>query len=191
MIKDFFLKISPHKTEKFVFKNLPYKNKERLYCGKIKEGKVSGFDSYMTYLGFEFRGFNTTIKSSNLSKYYRRIIGVVKRRAKRSQNARKKNPSLPHAIYYNQIKKLINKPLKYRDSDKAERQVTRGANRFVLNDNGTYRLEKLERTTNTKKSNYYGYVKRCAEIFGDDIFLHQIKKRRKIIFQAMRRFLEK
>ena len=194
MIKKFSLEISKHKTEKFIFsyKSFDRKNNLRLSCAKIlDEGEIRE-NSHLTYLGFEFRGYNTTIKSTNLSKYYRRIIGIVKRRAKRAYLSKKKNPSMSLVIYINQIKKLINKPIKIKDSDKTEiKQAKRGSNKLVPNENGTFKLIKFERGSSPKNSNYYGYVQRCASIFEDKIFLRQIRKRKKITHEAIKRHLSK
>lgn len=194
MIEDFGLEISKNKTEKFIFNYQPFNRTDdlRLNCTKVIEGTNPIYNTYLTYLGFEFRGYNTTIKSSNLAKYYRRIIGVVKRRAKRSYQARKNDPSAPAAIYLNQIKKLINKPIKIKDSDKADsKQSKRGNYNLVQRANGTFRLTKFARTSTPKNSNYYSYVQRCCDIFGDKIFIKQIRKRKKITYEAIRRHLGK
>ncbi len=194
MIKEFGLEISKHKTEKFIFSYKAFNNTSsmRLSCTKVlEEGEVKD-NSHITYLGFEFRGYNTTIKSTNLAKYYRRIIGVVKRRAKRAYLVKKNDPSLPLAIYVNQIKKLINKPIKIKDSDKTEiKQSKRGSYNLVPKENGTFKSIKFERKGRQKNANYYGYVQRCANIFEDKIFLKQIRKRKRITFQAIKRHLNK
>ena len=41
----------------------------KLTCFKTKSTGECIPNTYLTYLGFEFRGYNTTIKSSNLAKY--------------------------------------------------------------------------------------------------------------------------
>ncbi len=194
MIKDFGLEISKHKTERFIFSYKTFNNADdiRLSCSKILEDEEVTDNSHLTYLGFEFRGYNTTIKSTNLAKYYRRIIGVIKRRAKRAYLAKRNDPSLPLAIYVNQIKKLINRPLKIKDSDKAEiKQSKRGNCNLVPKENGTFKLVRFDRRGAPKNSNYYGYVQRCANIFEDDIFLKQIRKRKKITHAAIKRHLNK
>lgn len=194
MIKTCHLEINEGKTEKYIYRYLPF-NQEgelRLSCVNGTNDEKHMYSTYLTYLGFEFRGYNTTIKSSNLAKYYRRIISVVKRRAKRAHNARQKNSNAPNAIFVNQIKKLIEKPLKVKDSDKNElKQRKRGNYNLVKQPNGTFRMVKFERPRDNKNSNYYGYVQRCAEIFNDTIFLHQIRKRKRITFQAIRKHLGK
>lgn len=194
LIRDFGLEISTNKTERFVFKYMPF-NKAgelRLSCIKLLSDGIEKENSHLTYLGFEFRGYNTTIKSSNLSKYYRRIISVVKRRAKRAHKSKRNDPYQPLAVYLNQIKKLINKPIKVKDSEKTElKQSKRGNYTLVQQPNGMYRPVKRENKNKPKNSNYYSYVQRCVAIFNDRIFLRQIRKRRKITFAAIKRHLEK
>lgn len=194
MIKEFNLEISKHKTEKFIFSYKPFSDTGamRLSCAKVLEDGELKNNSHLTYLGFEFRGYNTTIKSTNLAKYYRRIIGVVKRRAKRAFIARSNDPSKPLAVYVNQIKKLTDRPIKIKDSDKSEiNQFQRGNYILVPKVNGMFKVRKSERKGPRKNSNYYGYVQRCANIFEDRIFLKQIRKRKKIMQEAIKRHLNK
>ena len=73
--------------------------------------KEKNINSQLFYLGFEFRGYNTLIKSTNIAKYYRRIIEIIKRRSKRAIKLSSNNPNIPRAVYVNQIKKLYNSPL--------------------------------------------------------------------------------
>lgn len=191
LIEEIGLKISTHKTDEFIFKYTPFNGSQRLCCAKIKEGEDIKFNNHLTYLGFEFRGYNTTIKSSNLSKYYRRIISVVKRRAKRAYQSKKKDPSLPYAVYLNQIKKLVNKPVKIKDNDKEDKKsFRRGKYELVQKENGLFKCVNSERPLK-HNSNYFSYVLRCSNIFEDDIFKRQIRKRKKITFQAIKKHLAK
>src|SRR5690606_40775862 len=97
---------------------------KRITAIKIIEDDRCVIDCPLNYLGFEFRGYNTLIKSTNIAKYYRRIIGIIKRRSRRAMRLSSHNPTIPRAIYVNQIKKLYNSPLKH--SSKTEnKQVFR------------------------------------------------------------------
>lgn len=194
LIKNYELKISEQKTERFIFNYKQYSKTDavRLSCTKLLNDGTEVHNTHMTYLGFEFRGYNTTIKATNLAKYYRRIISVIKRRSRRAYNAQRKDPSLPLAIYLNQVKQLINKPIKSKDSDRNElKQSKRGNYQLIQKPNGNYKIEKFERKIKSKNSNYYGYVEKCSKIFGSDVFLQQIRKRKKITYQAMKKHLSK
>src|SRR5690606_18543977 len=117
----YHVKISEEKTERFLFRKMVYNKQgdKRISAIKITETKCM-IDSPLNYLGFEFRGYNTLIKSTNIAKYYRRIIGIVKRRARRAIRLSSNDPTIPRAVYINQIKKLYNSPLKH--SNKTEKK---------------------------------------------------------------------
>lgn len=187
------LKISSHKTEEFLFENLVYNKNfdKRLTSVKI-ENNQRRIAKPLIYLGFEYRGFSTSIKSTNLSKYYRRLIYIVKRRAKRaSQNI---TPESKKAIYKHQIKKLYNAPLKNIDSDSKElKQKFRTRYRFVKNELGEYDLEPVKMPIK-KQSNYISYLKRCDRIFNrnkSNSFLNQVRKRKNILNHAIKKHLNK
>ncbi|PPJ40277.1 hypothetical protein C0063_20550, partial [Pseudoxanthomonas sp. KAs_5_3] len=59
----------------------------------------------LTYLGFEFYGYKTLIKSANLARFYRRIIYAVKRKALRASRIQSKEGG-PFVIFKGQLKRL-------------------------------------------------------------------------------------
>ncbi|MFC3159484.1 reverse transcriptase domain-containing protein [Chryseobacterium arachidis] len=187
------LKISSHKTEEFLFENLVYNKNfdKRLTSVKI-ENNQRRIAKPLIYLGFEYRGFSTSIKSTNLSKYYRRLIYIVKRRAKRA--SKNITPESKKAIYKHQIKKLYNAPLKNIDSDSKElKQKFRMRYRFVKNELGEYDLEPVKMPIK-KQSNYISYLKRCDRIFNrnkSNSFLKQVRKRKNILNHAIKKHLNK
>lgn len=123
LIKKYEVVISGDKTEKFVFKNVSYKGKDaRLECFRItRDGKE--ISSAMSYLCFEFRGYHTGIKSTNLAKYYRKIISTVKRKSKRIKKLIQENPNTKKAIFKNQVRKIYNLPVKFKDGDLTEEKI--------------------------------------------------------------------
>ena len=194
-IKNSFLGISEAKTEQFIFKDLEfdkYRNK-RLTSIKVDQNE-SKINKPLIYLGFEFRGYNTVIKSTNLARYYRRLLSVVKRRAKRATNNYGKNPYAKRAVYLNQIKKLYNAPLKLEDGEHADlKQRNRTRYRFEKNELGQYELV-LFSTSQNKNSNYITYLKRCDKIFEknlDNSFLKQLRKRKSIVHHSIKKHLNK
>jgi len=72
------LKISKEKTERTLFK---------ISNGRLQSFKKDGCNLKknipLNYLGFEFYGYQTLIKSKNLSKFYREMKETVKRKSKR------------------------------------------------------------------------------------------------------------
>lgn len=192
LVEESKVEISRNKTEKFIFKNIQYSpkhNSTRLACFKLNKITGEEIETPLLYLGFEFRGYKTVIKSANLSRYYRKIISITKRRCKRAKNLLAKNPEAKKAVYINQIKKLYNKPLKINDSEGSElKKHTRKRYSLVKNERGFYEFSHY--SSNVKKeSNYYSYVKRCCTIFEENHFMNQIRKRKHVVFTAINRHL--
>lgn len=193
LVKESRVNISENKTEKFIFRNVTYSPKHtdtRLTCFKIDKRTNFEIETPLLYLGFEFRGYKTVIKSANLSKYYRKIISVTKRRCNRVKKVLDKNPEAKKSIFINQVKKLYNKPLKINDSESSEkRSLKRKFSSLKKNERGFYEFSHYVPTNAKKDSNYYSYVKRCCSIFEEEHFMNQIRKRRHIVFRCIRKQL--
>lgn len=193
LVQESKVHISENKTEKFIFRNhiySPNHSEKRLTCFKIDKKSNKEIETPLLYLGFEFRGYNTVIKSANLSRYYRKIISVTKRRCKRAKLVLKKDPQAKKAIFINQIKTLYNKPLKIKDSERFEnRNLKRKFSRLEKNDRGFYDFAHYSPKNLKKESNYYSYVQRCCDIFEDEHFMKQIKKRKHVIFRCIEKHL--
>lgn len=188
LILKYKIKISQDKTERFLFKKVVYNKKEESRTTAIKlTANRCLIDCPLTYLGFEFRGYNTLIKATNIAKYYRRIIGIIKRRARRAKKLSLHNPNIPNAIYMNQIKKLYNSPLK--NVNKTEiKQVFRKKYSLVINDRGDFIFDHFDAEIKNH-SNYISYIKRCKREFNSNTFSLQLRKKRQIIGQAINRHL--
>lgn len=85
-IEEIDLIISKEKTEKILFK----KHKNRLQSYKIK-GNDLIFNIPLNYLGFEFYGYQTLIKSKNLAQFYRNMKQSVKRKHNRAEKIKELN----------------------------------------------------------------------------------------------------
>lgn len=188
LILKFKVKISKEKTERFIFKKTIFnKNgEERITSIKIV-GDKELIDCPLNYLGFEFRGYNTLIKSTNIAKYYRRVIEIIKRRSRRAVRLSSNNPTIPRAIYLNQVKKLYNSPLI--NANKTEnKQVFRRRYSLVIDDRGDFMFDH-KNVEVKQQSNYLSYIKRCKRQFGTDSFSRQLKKKKQIIGQAINKHL--
>lgn len=193
LIKESNLEISTAKTEIFIFENRIFNklNQERLTSIKINSDGTQSINSPLIYLGFEFRGYNVVIKSTNLAKFYRRLISIIKRRAKRALKGLEKNPNQKKAIYLNQIKKLYNRPLREIDSENSDlKQKERNKTSLVLNERGEYSMISKKVISKKKNSNYMGYIKRCSEIFKEKYFINQVRKSKHIVYCAIKKHLE-
>jgi len=189
LIKEYEIKISIDKTEKFVFRNIIHKDNTRLECFRVLQNG-NETSSAMSYLGFEFRGYHTGIKSTNLAKYYRKIISTVKRKSKRTLRLIEQNPHTKKAIFKNHVKKIYNLPVKFKDGDIMEKRVKKKMRyNLVLNDRGFYEFKFSERK-NKKQANYHSYIKRCCAEFQTNSFNKQIKKSRHVAFLAINKYLQ-
>lgn len=193
LIKESKVEISTSKTETFIFKHIEFNDlkEKRLTSVKINSDASESIDSPLIYLGFEFRGYNVLIKSTNLAKYYRRLISIIKRRSKRAKKGINKDPLQKKAIFLNQVKKLYNRPLREIDSETGElKQKLRTKSVLELNERGEYSMISSEVQSKRKNSNYMGYVKRCSEVFETEDFEHQLRKRKHIVFTAINKHLK-
>lgn len=193
LISESQLEISKAKTETFIFRNLEFNSRKeiRLTSIKINNDNSQTVGHPLIYLGFEFRGYNVCIKSTNLARYYRRLISIVKRRSKRAKNGIKNNPQQTRAVFLNQIKKLYNQPVRDEDAENKElKQKQRNRTTLVLNEKGEFSIISEKINLKNHNSNYLGYLKRCEKIFESKTFLHQVRKRKHIVRQAIKKHLQ-
>lgn len=186
-VKTYSVSINDDKTKRFLFKKVVYnkKGEKRLTSIYIDDNKCI-IGRPLTYLGFEYRGYNTMIKSSNLSRYYRRLIYIIKSRAKRANRLSKEAPTVPRAVYLNQIKKLYNAPKRY-NKQKDSKQIFRSRYNLEINDRGEFEFNHF--IDERRQGNYLSYIQRCDEVFETKDFSKQLRKKKKIIGQAIRRHL--
>lgn len=190
LIKESNLKISSSKTESFIFRKSIYnqEQKSRLTSFKQVEGNERK-DAPLLYLGFEFRGYNTCVKSTNIAKFYRRLISIVRRRSNRAK--RNKNPNIQKAVFKNQIKKLYKKPLRDLDGENGEiKQTFRNRTFLVENERNEFSMI-VKPSVNKNKSNYFSYIKRCEKIFDSKIFSKQLRKKEHLLNTAIAKHLNK
>lgn len=191
LIKRYHISISEEKTEKFIFRKEVYNNAKdtRIECFKIKcsETTTQYIPSHLTYLGFEFRGYNVCIKSPNLSKYYRKIVSTIKRRSNRTIKLIEEDTNTKTALYLNQLKKVYNLPIKKPDTEIQElRTLKRKRYRLVKHPDGFFYFEHFE-IKDRKQANYYSYVLRCSTIFKTNSFKKQVRKRKHIAYTAIKK----
>lgn len=107
-IQQFHLRISTAKTEICFFRPEKYGNSNRLisYALDIRQN-ISRQGVPFRYLGFEFYGYKTLIKSSNLSKFYRRMKSAVKTRVKRMKDWQEQNLETRPLIYKRKLHRMF------------------------------------------------------------------------------------
>lgn len=180
-IKESRVKISEEKTEIFHFKKLKSEN-ENITSTKISKGKIS--NSPFVYLGFEYNGRNILIKSSNLSKFYRRMVFAVKRKARRAYKMAAENSEGKPIIYRRQLYKL------YSILDLTKTKIHTRWKKIVKTDLGTYRL-KTGVKTKVLRSNYFSYATRASEIMKEPAIFKQVRNHKKIFNQAIKKYIKK
>lgn len=97
------LKISLEKTEITIFKEF----NGRLQSYQLQEGNLK-FNRPLNYLGFEFYGYQTLIKSKNLSGFYREMKMAIKRKNGRVSAVKEKYLLDEAPIFKNKIYRLYN-----------------------------------------------------------------------------------
>lgn len=196
LIEDYKITISKEKTERFVFKMVEYnfQKQTRLECFKLSLDNIE-IKSCLNYLGFEFRGYHTGIKSTNLAKYYRKMISSAKKKAKRAHHLHQKDESIKRVIYLNQLRKITTLPIRLQAIENIEEKNLQ-RKYCILKYNttkGFYEYVHYPPNPNKMKnrSNYHSYIRRCCTVFGTDTFNRQLKKNTVIMHKAMYYHLNK
>ena len=181
-IRESKVEISKPKTEKFIFRKKNDSEKLQLLSTKITEhGDKKGLP--LIYLGFQFDGSKILIKSSNLSKFYRRMIYAVKRKAKRAKKIANLKCSNKPVIFRRQLYKL------YSSASLAKTKTHIRWKKLEPNPLGGYKLVTGKRVK-SMRSNYFTYVKRASEIMNEPAILNQVKKHKKIFNDAINKHLQ-
>lgn len=173
--------ISTDKTEQFLYKTS--NNSNGLDCLKLSK-EEQWLPSSFIYLGFEFDGKKTLIKSANLAKFYRRMIYAVKRKAKRAIKIANQTPNSTPVIYRNQLYKL------YSLLDLKKVNTHTRWKKLVKTEKGEFRLQ-TGKKTKPLKSNYFSYAKRASLIINEPAIEKQIRNHKKIFNQAITKHLKK
>lgn len=167
--------ISVEKTEIFKFENSH---------STIKVSKKKGEDwipnQPLIYLGFEFYGNKTLIKSTNLSKFYRRMIYAVKNKSKIALKIAELNNEKP-LLYKRQLYRI------YRNINLDHHKVKKKFLRFQKIETGTYKLIS-EKTKKKSSGNYFSYAEKASEIMEEPAILQQVRNEKKIFNQALDKY---
>ncbi len=178
LIQEFKLNIAKNKTEVCIFKELQTDkhNYLQVFCLKNGEEKT---DVPFVYLGFEFYGYKTLIKSANLAKFYRRMITAIKRKKNRIKLLQKKlaiDTTLP--IFKRRLIRI------YTFSGHKKRKVKRKRTNFIRNEYGFW-VHKTKITEPTYMGNFFTYAKKASTIMEEPAILRQLKNHKKIFRKAI------
>ncbi|WP_103867422.1 reverse transcriptase domain-containing protein, partial [Aquimarina sp. I32.4] len=156
-IKKYDLSIGTDKTEKTLFKTETIGKKERLQCYGFKNNQPTEFNLPFNYLGFEFYGYQTLIKSKNLASFYRDMKDSIRRKSKRVERVKEISQINEAPLFKRKIHRLYS--FKGAKTNKGRRL---GSNRYDA---------KGEEITRKYRGNFiryaYGYFGSfCASNFG-------------------------
>ncbi|WP_452220449.1 reverse transcriptase domain-containing protein [Lacinutrix salivirga] len=166
------LKVSLEKTEKTLFKI----NNSRLQSYKIRKDGSLKENIPLNYLGFEFYGYQTLIKSKNLAKFYREMKKTIKRKHKRTETIKEKYLLDEAPIFKRKIYRLF--------SFKGEKSRLLPAKRTSYI-NGKAETEYFERKF---RGNYLRYAYRAADDLEAPEIKRQLRKHWRILQKTMKKY---
>ncbi|SDG59066.1 reverse transcriptase domain-containing protein [Mucilaginibacter gossypii] len=179
-LEDIELNVSPGKNEEYFFSNKDVRGVSKLTSQLWQNGRF--FDNRpLTYLGFEFYGNKTLIKSANLSKFYRRMILAVKSRTKRAYASAYGNQTINTALFNRRLYRL------YTNIDLDKKSITRNFKSLVPNQFGDY-VYRVQKNEGEFRSNYFKYGERASEIMGTNSIVKQTRRHRTIFKQAVQKY---
>jgi hypothetical protein len=184
-ILDSKVEISKHKTEIFLFRRFSFSpQKNRLTAIQIVKDKAGNEAVYrigekpLTYLGFEFNGDKTLIKSANQAKFYRRMIYATKRKTHKAFIIARNNQLPRPVVFKGQLKKLYSILKLSATKEFSKRR------KLVRNNWGEYSLKVYTKTNNKKRSNYFSYVDRASHITGNPEISNRVSHHHATVFNA-------
>ena len=170
-IKEIELVISKEKTEKTLFKT----DNSKLQSFKIN-GKELIKDIPLNYLGFEFYGYKTLVKSKNLAGFYRDLKDTIRRKSKRVEKINENKLLDESPLFKRKIYRLYSfKGTKSRllDSKRSE---------YI---NGKLVIKPFQRKY---RGNYIKYIYRASEEMNAPEIKKQIRRHWKILQLTLRKY---
>lgn len=170
-IKKIQLTISKSKTEKFKFQI----EGNKLECHKIIGNEYIP-NSYLQYLGFDFYGYKTLIKSANVSRFYREMKESISMKAERIKSVQKKNLTEEAIIFKRKIYRLY--------SFRGVKSRKLPANKIVYK-NGKLVSQNFQRKY---RGNFVKYAYRASDIMEAPEIKRQLRKHMNILKKYMNQY---
>ncbi|RYD71305.1 MAG: hypothetical protein EOP53_23905, partial [Sphingobacteriales bacterium] len=199
-IDQYQIEISPEKTDIFRFRSLPKLQGGHNYiqCFKVEKDGVEKPGFPFSYLGFEFYGEKILVKSSNIAKFYRRMIRATKRKARRIKLAREKYLIEEPNVFSKKLFMLYSchgKKSKFAWPDRriwvtntyGEYCYIKKPRRKEVNKNGKSELGKPVK----KRGNYLTYIDTASRRIGQPYIKKQLRNHVKILKNAMEKHYSK
>ena len=166
-IEKYELEIHPKKTQIFHFKKCLKEN--RFFCTNETESKKIIQTKNLSYLGFDFDGEYTSIRSSSISKYYRKMKRGVRRSIFFSKRMRN---STQGQIFMSRLyKRYTHKGAKRRRVHQRDKEIT---NKWIL----TYRYD---------WGNYLSYAYMAARVMKKNKIRKQLRRHWSILHKLLKK----
>lgn len=177
-IKEYKLKIAESKTEVCLFKYELTKKGQNLSPTKLmtvlladgRKKKIKKPNFPFRYLGFEFYGDKTLIKSANISKFYRRAKSAIKSKVRRKEQYEKKYLVANAPLYKRKLYRL------YTPLGRKSRKLDAKACRWEYNDLLGIAQPKIQAIEKKYRGNHFKYVWRAAEIMESPAIKRQYRR---------------
>lgn len=170
-IQNIELVISKEKTEKTLFK---------IEEGKLQSFKIDGVHLVknipLNYLGFEFYGYRTLLKSKNLGSFYRDMKDTIRRKSKRVEKIKENKLEDEAPIFKRKIYRLYSfKGVKSRVLDSKRSEYM----------NGKLIVKPFPRKY---RGNYIKYVYKASEEMNSPEIKNQVRNHWKILQKTLKKY---
>lgn len=176
------LKLSEQKTERIVFKEIELNGRKRLQSFSLNLNGEEKFNIPFSYLGFEFYGYQTLIKASKISNFYRRMKRAVRRQHLKAENASKRNLDSRKVIYKRRLYRLFT----YKGTKKRELPER---TKYILKKNHLgYWIRKPTPIQSKHRGNAIRYANTAAELMNAPEINKQYRNHFRILQETIKRY---
>lgn len=175
---DVRLSISEKKTEVSYFQHEKVSKTERLQVYRLSNGERK-FNVPFAYLGFEFYGYQTLIKSAKLAGFYRRMKTSIKRKNRMAERRMEKELTDKKIIYKTRLYRL------YTAKGINSRKLKTKDVRFEKDGFGQYRFINKGEKPRKYRGNALTYAKRASGIMNEDKILKQYRRHLEIFHKTI------
>lgn len=176
------LKLSDQKTKRIVFREIEINGRRRLQSFFFNPNGEEIFNIPFSYLGFEFYGYQTLIKASRISNFYRRMKRAVRRQHLKAEKANENNLEDKKVIYKRRLYRLFTyKGLK-------KRKLRERTKYILAKDNLGYWIRKGIEIPRKHRGNALLYAKRAAKIMNAPEINRQYRNHYKILQETIKRY---
>jgi hypothetical protein len=183
LIEESKVEISLEKTEEFRFCKMDGKKNQTRLTSIRTDHNLNRVGVPFTYLGFEFYGYKTLVKSHNVAKFYRRLISSVKSKCNIAIKQYEKGNSVKPIVYRRQLYRL------YTDLNLNKKKIYTNRKWLQKNELGIYSY-KTRPILKEHRSNYFSYLKRASDIMHEPAIKNQARNHMKIFNQAVQKHLK-